>query len=378
MRGGTCAPAMCCLLICALWAAACSDQGGPAGPDASVADGREELGSVPASALPNGVISVPRDYITLKPGGKVNLKGKVYCPAASSPCSYRWTFGDGKTSTARDPGTYTFVKPGFYPVTFTVTDAKGKADPTPSVARVAVWNGAFSDNFNRPNVAWDKFGWRKPVFVDDKPMWSVKAGWLHTDNGWGLPGSTAILAWPEVKDFHLEVTKRRQGDATKEHYSDVILRLDPTGGVERFYRVRFWEEAGANNGLEIAIFKIVQSADEHGYLLNDSTQPQAGKPTVCKACPYYMNYPRTKNMRIIVEAVGAQIRARIEDPAKPGVAVLSTSTIDTLGKAYTYKGVVGLTHFEGISFFDNFSFKAISAFGKTDAGPKDAGVDAAR
>ena len=82
-------------------------------------------------------------------------------------------------------------------------------------------------------------------------------------------------------------------------------------------------------------------------------------PTVCKACPFYGPYPWNKDLRIIVDAKGATISARIEDPKVPGKAILSTKTTDTLGKPYVYSGVVGLTHFEGISYFDDFSLKAV-------------------
>ena len=329
--------------------------------------------SVPTPEYPSGVIDSAGDYLTITTGESVYFTSKVYCPKDAIPCSFLWDFGDGQTSTVQDPGKHTYAKAGFYTAKFTVTDAKGKKDPTPSVAYVTAWSGQFSDDFKRTNVDWDKHGWRRPLLRPVDPMYTIKSGWLHITGDWGLPGSTAILAWPQVKDFHLEVTKRRHAKSSEEHYSDIILRMHPSSGIGQFYRVRIWEEGLPDSGLEIAIFKIVSPTDEHGYLLNDAAQPQSAKAINCKQCPYFENYPRTKDLRIIVEAQGATIKARIEDPKDPGTAVLTTSTTDTLGKPYLYEGMVGLTHFEGISDFDDITFKKLNSL-VPDAGTSDSGT----
>ncbi len=313
----------------------------------------------PTPDVPSGVIDSASNYLAVAPGGSVYFTSKVYCPVDATPCTYLWDFGDGQTSSVQDPGAHVFSKLGFYKVTLQVTDAKGKKDPTPSAVYVTAWTGTFTDKFNRAKVQFDKFGWRRPLLVVEKPMYDIQKGWLHITGDEGMPGSTGILAWPQVQNFHLEVTKKRQAVKTEEHYSDILLRMHPSGGTGQFYRVRIWEEGSKDAGIEIAIFKIMSPDDEHGFLLNDPTQPQKTKPTVCKACPFYGPYPWNKDLRIIVDAKGATISARIEDPKVPGKAILSTKTTDTLGKPYVYSGVVGLTHFEGISYFDDFSLKAV-------------------
>jgi len=331
----------------------------------------ELVDTVPSVDLPSGVIDTTSDQITIKTGEAVYFTSKVYCPDDATPCTFKWDFGDGQTSTQQDPGKHVYKKAGFYKVTLLVTGANKTKDPKPSVVQVTAWNGTFKDDFNRAKVEYDKYGWRRPLLITDKPMYDIQKGWLHITGEWGLPGSTGILAWPQVKNFHLEVTKRRETDTTDEHYSDVIVRMHPSGGTGQFYRVRIWEENAPDSGIEIAIFKIMSPDDEHGYLLNDPSQPQSTKPTQCKLCPYKEKYPRTKDLRIIVDVQGATIKARIEDPKVPGVAVLtSPPTTDTIGAPYLYAGAVGLTHFEGISYFDDFVLKEDTKAVYPDSGSK--------
>jgi hypothetical protein len=310
----------------------------------------------PNKDYPNGMIRALGPYITIRPGQSVTLGSHVSCPAKASPCTLRWDLGDGRSSTKPAPGKVTYSKEGFYTVTLTVTDKQGNKDPTPSKVRVAVWSGVFKDSFNRATLLPDKHGWRRPLFVSDEgEMYAIQNNWLRITGSWGLPGSTAIIAWPTMRNCRFEAIKRRQA-ATAEHYSDIILRMHPTSGISQFYRVRIWEEwdpKTGDSGVELAIFKIGDATDEHGILLSDPTQPPSKRPTVCQQCAYLAAYPRTKNLRLVVELWEQQIHARLEDPAKPGVALLTTTATDTLDEPYLYAGGFGLTHFEGESLFDD-------------------------
>jgi len=84
-----------------------------------------------------------KDYITVKTApvkpvaafsasptsGYAPLKVKFTDKSANSPTSWKWTFGDGKTSTAKSPA-YTYSKAGKYTVSLTVKNAAGSSTKT--------------------------------------------------------------------------------------------------------------------------------------------------------------------------------------------------------------------------------------------------------
>jgi PKD repeat protein len=51
--------------------------------------------------------------------------------STGSPTSYRWTFGDGTSSTEKNP-IHTYTKAGTYTVTLTTTNAAGSSTVTRS------------------------------------------------------------------------------------------------------------------------------------------------------------------------------------------------------------------------------------------------------
>ena len=57
----------------------------------------------------------------------------------SSPYTYRWTFGDGDSSTQKDPS-HTYSSPGSYTATFTVTDGAGQQSSASVVIAVSQTN----------------------------------------------------------------------------------------------------------------------------------------------------------------------------------------------------------------------------------------------
>lgn len=322
--------------------------------------------------FPTGTIAMEHDFATLRPGGGVELDGVVSCPESMAPCSYRWDFGNGEQSTAEDPGRVYYGPEGFYTVTFTVTNRFGVSDPKPARAHVAVWQGTFADDFDRAALDFDRDGYRRPLLLTEQPMYSVKGNQLRVTGSWGLPGSTAITAWPVVRNARVEVTKRRQPVATDaegkpvEHYCDIILRGHPQGWSGSFYRVRVWEEVepGPGNpqarGVELAVFKITSAGDQHGILISDPSQPPGTNPTVCQQCAYVPDVPRSQDLRVVVELWEKQIRARLSDPENPGTVLLTAVAEDSLPGPLLYAGAVGLTHFEGQSTFDDLRVQELT------------------
>ncbi len=86
---------------------------------------------------PEGVILQPAMAVSVMVGETIFFEG-----AASDPdgdlVTVLWSFGDGSTSTALVPGARPYSAAGSYTVTFTATDDKGLADPTPDTRLVTV------------------------------------------------------------------------------------------------------------------------------------------------------------------------------------------------------------------------------------------------
>ncbi|AKB81250.1 hypothetical protein MSBR3_0672 [Methanosarcina barkeri 3] len=84
-----------------------------------------------------------KDYITVKTApvkpvasfsasptsGNAPLKIQFTDKSSNSPTSWKWTFGDGKTSTSKNPA-YTYSKAGKYTVSLTVKNAAGSSTKT--------------------------------------------------------------------------------------------------------------------------------------------------------------------------------------------------------------------------------------------------------
>ncbi len=94
---------------------------------------------------PNGTILSPSADVAINAGDWVEFAGSGADPDGDYPLSYLWQFGTGSgipNSTEQNPGSVQFNVPGTYVVTFTVTDAKGLADPTPATRTIAVRGGS--------------------------------------------------------------------------------------------------------------------------------------------------------------------------------------------------------------------------------------------
>jgi PKD repeat protein len=64
------------------------------------------------------------DFSTCTGSGTASLKVKFTDKSSDKPTSWKWSFGDGTSSTCKHP-THTYDKAGKYTVTLTVKDAAG-------------------------------------------------------------------------------------------------------------------------------------------------------------------------------------------------------------------------------------------------------------
>jgi len=324
---------------------------------------KADAGPTPA---PQGEIETSSPLSFLPPGGTVDFKGKVTCPPEFAPCTYAWDFGDGRTSTQKDPGPTLYDKLGYYPVKFTVTSAAGVSDPTPALAHVSVWSGEFKDDFNRASLGFETYGWRQPIIREKFDYHTIENNMLKITGAYHAPGSAAAMAFPNVGDFHLEVTKKRDPDDKTIHFSDIILRMHPLKQQGSFIRIRINEERAIyENFVEVGVFKIITAEDEHGWLINDdilqhqlhhidcTPAPQYGM------CPYTRDIPRTEDFKIIVDVVGNRITTRLATVKKPDEILLTAGATDDLNPPFLYEGGVGITQFEGTTLVDDFVFRRV-------------------
>ncbi|TMQ55907.1 MAG: PKD domain-containing protein [Candidatus Eisenbacteria bacterium] len=88
---------------------------------------------------PEGSIDSPPSNVTIHTGQALNLTGTGTDPDGDTPLTYLWNLGGAATNQfAEDPGPVIFYTPGTYTISFTVTDALGKADPTPDTRSITV------------------------------------------------------------------------------------------------------------------------------------------------------------------------------------------------------------------------------------------------
>ncbi len=104
-------------------------------------------GSTAGNSPPNGTIALPTGNASIQENQTVNFEGSAEDPDGDA-MTYLWNFGDGITSTALVPGNHTYTDSGTYTVTFTVTDSKGSADPTPDSRTITVTGGGTQATFS--------------------------------------------------------------------------------------------------------------------------------------------------------------------------------------------------------------------------------------
>ena len=88
---------------------------------------------------PNGTITSPASDQVINLGQSASFSGTGTDPDSNTPFTYLWNFGGGApNSTVQNPGAVAFSSAGTFTVSFTVTDSKGLADPTPATRVVTV------------------------------------------------------------------------------------------------------------------------------------------------------------------------------------------------------------------------------------------------
>jgi hypothetical protein len=308
----------------------------------------------------NGDPTSTHGYASLKIGGSVTFKGEGSCPE-SAGCSYDWDFGNGKTAKGLTPAAVAYGSEGIFHVTCKLKDKEGKP-VAEAKATITAWTGKHTDTFERTNIDWDRNLLLPPLRKEVN--YNIKTGWLHVDSNLQRPGSTAILSSPLIKNARVSVIIKRAPDASLEHYTDVILRMHPQKLNGSFYRVRTHEQkSGAqNNTLTLAIFRIDNPEDEHGEEL------------ILVEAPGF-DPERQKNFRLTIElkddtAGFPTFNATITEADTPDVIVLEIKDYkdklmrpDPNGQMcppLTYAGFVGLTHFSGDTYWDDYQIEDLS------------------
>jgi hypothetical protein len=93
---------------------------------------------------PNGTILAPAANTTIVAGGSVTFQGACADPDGDA-VTHRWTFGGAAPdSTVQSPGAVAFANGGTFTVTYTCTDSKGLADPTPDTRTITAATNARS------------------------------------------------------------------------------------------------------------------------------------------------------------------------------------------------------------------------------------------
>ena len=317
------------------------------------------------------------DFITIRPGWSIDFQGQA---ADCTGCTYAWDFRNGHTSNLQHPAAVRYDTAGYYLVTMSVS-RNGTLIGTGRAA-VVVWEGEFRDDFNRPSLDPETHGWIPAIAAGI--TWEIKDNWAFIPRiQVQAPGSTGLVAAPLVHNVRVEATLRRSDWVGDYHYVDILLRVHPTRWNGAFYRVRILQGPSEVRGgvLQIAIFRIVNPADEHGVLLNDREQlldqgPCTGedvcfslydvacrdffcRPIHVRDVPELQNWnpERNQDVRIIVELRDVdgkpQFKVQLADPQNPADIWLEDLAYDHLPEAHRHAGLTGITTFMGDAYFDD-------------------------
>ena len=129
-------------------------------------------GPVSGNNYPEGMIDSPAADITINAGDQLSFSGTG--TGGNQPLSYLWRFGTGSgipDSTLQNSGLVQFNAVGTYTVTFTVTDALGISDPTPSTRTITVSEPAL------PQIGWSL------RYVDSQELAGEKGGAVNAFDG---------------------------------------------------------------------------------------------------------------------------------------------------------------------------------------------------
>ena len=251
-------------------------------------------------------------------------------------------------------------------------------------ANIYVWDGTYTDNFNRSCADCDVYGWFGPK--ESSVSWSILNNWMHVaPTTIEAPGSTGLLAAPLAQNAHVEATIQRT-QATDYHYTDILVRMHPVLWEKSFYRIRILQNREAGGTLQMAVFRIDPGYNsQHGVLLDDRGQSIDQGPcatpndSYCSADMFsakcvnsvcrpvqpvdvpnvtQWNPALDQDIRVIADVrdVGGkpQFQVKFVNPSNPNEVFLSQTFTDDLPNPLMYPGVWGITSFHGDASFDDF------------------------
>ncbi len=363
------------------------DDGGPGGDGDGDSDADPDAGEAwqqdwvtwREDSAPNAEIQgygPGTNYITLEPGASITLNAGecVIREEAENaiegvtflPCTYRWEFGDGRTAEGETSGAISYSGTGFYVVSLIAINAYGIEDSTPTTLHIAVWDGEFSDDFNRGSLDHNSHGWgfsfSEILELGADVGWDIEGNRLHAHMNDCLPAATGLIAWPETQDIHVEFFQER--NPSEEHWTDVIVRLQyhgegETAPITSFYRIRIWEDGpdGAGyhgdgrNCVQIDIFRSTTEDGEFGVNIRggDGLTNFTDQPFVC-------DWPRDANFRVEVDVVGDHFDVVVTSPDNPSLRLEEHVDDPT---PIIQSGRFGLGHCVGISYFDDYAVRSL-------------------
>lgn len=99
-----------------------------------------------SNQAPDGTIVTPANDSTFDVGTSVTFNGTGTDPDNNTPLTYSWDFGGAAANSSIQNPTIALNQAGTYTVSFTVTDSKGRPDPTPATINITV----IDPNANQP------------------------------------------------------------------------------------------------------------------------------------------------------------------------------------------------------------------------------------
>ena len=236
---------------------------------------------------PNGVIDIPAGDVTITVGQSIDFSGTGSDPDGD-PLSFLWEFGAGSgisDSTQEDPGLKQFDNVGTFAVTFTVTDDKGLADPTPATRTVTVqssgavipqtnWSLHYVDSeelFGEDGAAVNSFDgnvntfWHTEWYASDPPHpheIQIDLGGVYDIDGFRyLPRQDGgVNGWIAQYEFYISTDGSDWGTpvATGTFVNDASekeVAFSPVTG--RFIRLRALSEVNGNPWTSMAELNVL-------------------------------------------------------------------------------------------------------------------------
>jgi hypothetical protein len=95
--------------------------------------------SIAANTPPRSVIDSPSADLIILPNMSVTFQGNCVDAEGDQPFTFTWNFsGVAPPAMVQNPGDISFPTSGVFSITFTCTDATGRADPTPATRTITV------------------------------------------------------------------------------------------------------------------------------------------------------------------------------------------------------------------------------------------------